>query len=104
MGSLFNSMQITSLDTRNIEYNSIKKNDLDMNPNRTMIKIGIVVLIMIIVINSFGWYNAVGGNVMKTTLYILAALLAGQIFAQTKKAEDFGFRRMQTICQGDTSL
>jgi hypothetical protein len=41
---------------------------------------------------------------MKTTLYILTILLTGQIFAQTKKAEDFGFRHIQTIYQGDTSL
>jgi hypothetical protein len=41
---------------------------------------------------------------MKTTLYILTILLTGQIFTQTKKAEDFGFRHIQTIYQGDTSL
>ena len=37
-------------------------------------------------------------------LYILTILLTGQIFAQTKKAEDFGFRHIQTIYKGDTSL
>ncbi len=41
---------------------------------------------------------------MKTTLYILTILLTGQIFAQTKKAEDFGFRHIQTTYQGDTAL
>jgi hypothetical protein len=45
-----------------------------------------------------------GSNITKTTLYILAILLSGDIFAQTKKAEDIGFRHIQTIYQGDTSL
>ena len=48
--------------------------------------------------------EVVGSNIMKTTLYILTILLTGQILAQTKKAEDIGFRHIQTIYQGDTSL
>jgi hypothetical protein len=46
----------------------------------------------------------VGSNIMKTTLYILTILLNRQIFAETKKGEDFGFRHVQTIYQGETSL
>nr|WP_315199713.1 acyl-CoA thioester hydrolase/BAAT C-terminal domain-containing protein [uncultured Flavobacterium sp.] len=38
---------------------------------------------------------------MKAIIYILTFLLATEIFAQTKKAEDYGFRYLQTIFKGD---
>lgn len=38
---------------------------------------------------------------MKTLIYILIFFLTTVIFAQTKKAEDFGFRHIQTIFKGD---
>jgi dienelactone hydrolase len=39
---------------------------------------------------------------MKILLYILTILLTSQTFAQKNKAEDFGFRHLQTIYKGDT--
>jgi len=39
---------------------------------------------------------------MKTAFYILTIFLTTQVFAQRNKAEDFGFRHLQTIYKGDT--
>ena len=39
---------------------------------------------------------------MKTGFYILTIFLTAQVFAQKNKAEDFGFRHLQTIYKGDT--
>lgn len=38
---------------------------------------------------------------MKTSLYILLLILTSQIYAQTKKAEDFGYRHIKTSYKGD---
>jgi dienelactone hydrolase len=39
---------------------------------------------------------------MKPLLFILTILLTNQTFAQKNKAEDFGFKHLQTIYKGDT--
>jgi dienelactone hydrolase len=38
---------------------------------------------------------------MKALIYILTFLISAQLFAQTKKAKDFGFIHIQTIFNGD---
>lgn len=39
---------------------------------------------------------------MKNILYILTILISGQLFAQNKKPEDYGFRHLQTNYKNDT--
>jgi len=52
-----------------------------------------------------GWLKMMANDFdVEFRFYILTILLTEQIFTQTKKAEDFGFRHIQTIYQGDTSL
>ena len=45
--------------------------------------------------------QTVGINIMKTLIYILTFFLTTELFAQTKKAEDFGYRHIQTTFNGD---
>lgn len=45
--------------------------------------------------------QTVGINIMKTLIYILTFFLSTELFAQTKKAEDFGYRHIQTTFNGD---